>query len=550
VPAGKKRQTCDDCSAAIKSYVAEMRKRRKTRHNLLRAVSEYEAAGTLAVERFAYVEAIAQFERALAGGPTPADEVRLCKKIGLAMFFGARPDFATPSYLRAIEICKTTPALVSSAPVLLNLLGQLKMLELLTQEALEICSDARQLAIDTDNRIDVRHANIILSQLHIDTGQLHNVHPYINKPVRGEATSVTQTGDWLVAARMSASSGRASAAFSNFEKALTAAKEIQDGSYATTVWDEYANCAVELGRLDLSRNCRENALFVARERRIMSRMPYLSVRMASTHLLCGEYAQARDLIRDALTYDTVLPITRVLLSAVGVKAGLILGDGALIDRTIDESMVNVAVRSGTQAYIAAIVAAHAQLYIARGDLRRGKALITRGIASINMADHAGDLLALTARFGSKPDAEKARYLLSQRIELPHSDVAQAYLALWHANDARRRRQEAEAGKHARAAATLFGRLGHQMQVADALSVAGLRPDAAAANSRATNQSLAQTELTPRERDVAELVLRGLSNRAIAETLAISVHTVESHVTSILNRLGVRSRWQIIEKSFS
>jgi len=55
-------------------------------------------------------------------------------------------------------------------------------------------------------------------------------------------------------------------------------------------------------------------------------------------------------------------------------------------------------------------------------------------------------------------------------------------------------------------------------------------------------------LTTREQEVAELVLRSLTNREIAKALKISEHTVESHMTSILNRLGFRSRWQLANLS--
>jgi DNA-binding CsgD family transcriptional regulator len=51
-------------------------------------------------------------------------------------------------------------------------------------------------------------------------------------------------------------------------------------------------------------------------------------------------------------------------------------------------------------------------------------------------------------------------------------------------------------------------------------------------------------LTPREREVALLVARGLTNRQIAEELVISEHTVATHVRKILKKLGLRSRAQI------
>jgi DNA-binding CsgD family transcriptional regulator len=48
-------------------------------------------------------------------------------------------------------------------------------------------------------------------------------------------------------------------------------------------------------------------------------------------------------------------------------------------------------------------------------------------------------------------------------------------------------------------------------------------------------------LSPRERDVLRLIAEGRPDREIAETLSIGVRTVHTHVTSILNKLGVSSR---------
>lgn len=51
-------------------------------------------------------------------------------------------------------------------------------------------------------------------------------------------------------------------------------------------------------------------------------------------------------------------------------------------------------------------------------------------------------------------------------------------------------------------------------------------------------------LTPREREIAELVARGLTNRRIASELFISERTVTTHVGRILKKLRVHSREQI------
>jgi non-specific serine/threonine protein kinase len=51
-------------------------------------------------------------------------------------------------------------------------------------------------------------------------------------------------------------------------------------------------------------------------------------------------------------------------------------------------------------------------------------------------------------------------------------------------------------------------------------------------------------LSSREREVALLITQGLTNREIAEQLVIAERTADTHVTNILNKLGLNSRAQV------
>lgn len=55
----------------------------------------------------------------------------------------------------------------------------------------------------------------------------------------------------------------------------------------------------------------------------------------------------------------------------------------------------------------------------------------------------------------------------------------------------------------------------------------------------------EDELTPREREVVQLVAEGATNREVAEALFLSEHTVNFHMKNILRKLHLRNRAQAV-----
>jgi predicted ATPase/DNA-binding CsgD family transcriptional regulator len=60
-------------------------------------------------------------------------------------------------------------------------------------------------------------------------------------------------------------------------------------------------------------------------------------------------------------------------------------------------------------------------------------------------------------------------------------------------------------------------------------------------------SPAEATLTPREREVARLVARGMTNRRIADEIHLSERTVTTHVGRVLKKLGVRARGEVADR---
>lgn len=137
---------------------------------------------------------------------------------------------------------------------------------------------------------------------------------------------------------------------------------------------------------------------------------------------------------------------------------------------------------------------------------------------------------------AEPLCRRALSIYENALGAEHPDVARCVNELACLLRAQGRRDEAQQ-LHERAVSIIEKVLGSDHPV-----VVEIREDFARSTPRRTRSG---DVLTAREREVANLVAAGRSNRSIAGSLSLSERTVETHVASILGKLNMSSRSEIV-----
>ena len=349
-------------------------------------------------------------------------------------------------------------------------------------------------------------------------------------------------------AALAAVFGEAAEAIEFFERAVSSAQKDPDLFHLIDVWSTYAFWAEQLGNIELSRSCRERALLVARKNHIIWPTTFLCLGYAGFLTRIGQYGVAYEYLLEALAYDAQGMRIKTMLANVGIPLALRMRDEVTLEKCAHMPAIECTFRSSEPPLIASVSGTFAEWYTACGrecDARRLLHDALKVLSGIEGENFRRFPIAV-ARFGEFTDIPAARRLL-EPITRPRNDIVQAYLSLFDAYAAGRSGQITEAMSHAKNAVEHFKKLGYYgyVDLAHALLPKTAEVVLPGLEDRRPFADMFSV-LTARERQVAELVLKGLTNRQIAGELAISPHTVDSHVNSIMNGLGIRSRHQLVD----
>jgi non-specific serine/threonine protein kinase len=258
----------------------------------------------------------------------------------------------------------------------------------------------------------------------------------------------------------------------------------------------------------------------------------------------GDMAEATRLNQSALSLARVMQLPQLELAALNLFAYVSLASGEL-DRVIEFGAqgLEISKARGELWLRALLLNVMSQASWRRGERQRAQALAQEG-ASCNhtLDDRAGlaILLETLAWMAAEQAAhERAAMLLgiAQRAREANALTLVEPFRPQHA-----RSVTAATEGLGQAAFDLAFKRGQAMPIGEgvAFAVEGKqRPRRVPAVKTAPH-----TGLTRRELEIARLVADDLTNRQIAARLFLSQRTVETHITNILNKLGLNSRIQI------
>src|SRR5579862_827845 len=236
------------------------------------------------------------------------------------------------------------------------------------------------------------------------------------------------------------------------------------------------------------------------------------------------------------------PDDLALFAATGAQLAVELGDDDALAQWSSAEMLGVALRSNDrnpaiESTIAALTAgAGAAL-----DSGAGQALRRALATQTGNAARTPELFTVAARYG---ELENARFAVDSlaAVFAPDRPYLRAHRLLARAQLLLRSGERMESVDAAGDAARAFSAMGLRRWTNEAMRLlvsqepAGERPRTRSSGSA----------LTEREEQVAHLIRRGARSREVAIALQSSEQTGERHVSSMLGRLGLRSRWQIAD----
>ncbi|HEY3111456.1 MAG TPA: tetratricopeptide repeat protein [Chloroflexota bacterium] len=302
--------------------------------------------------------------------------------------------------------------------------------------------------------------------------------------------------------------------------------------------------AADLGGHGRARSLLEESLDLSRSLGDSSGVGHSLSRLGLAALLRGEHAAARALLDESLALFRALGDRRGSAYALNQLGLLAIHRGAYAQARVPlEESLELFRELDDPRGVGFALNNLGLVAIGLGDPARATALLEESLAvyqELGDRRNAAECLEGLARAAAAADRPEGAARLFGAAEALRETIGAPLLPL-------------DRGPYERAVARVRAALGdgplaeawaagRSRPLADVLADAPARGVAAAPATRSAGRGLAV--LTRREREVAGLIRRGLTNREIAGELVITPATVERHVANILNKLALGSRSQV------
>ncbi len=503
-----------------------------------------ERAGEIATSVYAYRDAIRFYTESVRWHEARSTHrARLYERLGTLLYVegcGEEPAHWFVLARSEYEACSND---VGAAHAMLLLADQF-WIDGRTQESVKMASAAADRLSALGHKQMYAEALLSVARYAVTLGDLDRAQAYLREaqPLQESFDTGSRASRHEIQGEIEAVLGKAPRALVQFRFAAQLAAQSGVSELISQIENNYALAAFDLGDLDLASARHQIAVDEAHRTGMMWRIAYSSLNYARTLTFKGDLQRARTFAWEAVETGVTTATFKTKAASVGIPLALLLNDRALLEACSHESALRVARQSGEIQRIASVFAAFAALRAAQGSLDETRALLREAVRAIPHAHRAWDLLIAIARWGDPADAAFGRALLEMAVGRPI--VKRAYALLFDAFTAK---SGTRATRLAHMAAANFRRMGNALYAAYGLEAAG-EPSPALLGGRAVQRDRArpfeELRLTPRQRQIADLVARGETNRGIAQQLNISENTVEHHLKGIFERLGLHSRAQV------
>jgi len=533
-------------------------------HEEDRAAAYGERAGDTASALNAYTDASAFYERALSWrGWQHADVARLYAKLASSLKQAPNAERAIRAYEQAHERFALLGDTESAAEMLIGVAYEQTVLGDLASANVTI---RKSLDLLVDPRSAVRYSALVraVSQL-LKEERIAEAAPYVEEMERfeGEPPTGSVITFHIVRAYMRSYQGAYAAALDDLDQAIDLARGADETSMAF-VLSAKADLLNETGDVAGSLAAFAESAEICEANLAWLLATYPVGNAAFVCVEFGRLAEAREWVGRAISLlprSDDLPYELICVAAAAF-VGLRLDDAPECRRLARSSYLETAFKIGGS-IAASVGAAFAEQAAMRKRWDEARDLYARSLHALASAGPSSWPLIQTAWIARDPDVATLREAVRAWAANSTSALAPAHVAILDARCAAAAGRRSEAASRAREAATLFERIESFYFRAQALEIAGDVPAAVAEYRRAGaardakrldaalsrgRRGRSTIEMSRREREVADLVALGLTNKAIAAKLFISDRTVENHVSSVFHKLGVTTRAELAARA--